>query len=332
MEPTWQKTGGYRALVNPQIDSEALRQSLASIESLASAPDATLLQAGRHRTVRLALDCGGGRRIDAVAKFFGRQSPLKDIADRVIGTKAHRTYDAARFLASQGIGTTPPIACLERWRGPRLTSCVFVSAFVAGATCFKDRLVELWRSRAPYSEFRDAIGAAARGVRALHDAGCTHGDLGNQNIFFSPDPDGGPCGDALFMDLNRARFDDVPLPMARRARDLARICLPEGFMDVFMRLYWGEEPPRAFMREWRLHHRLFRIHSATRKYRHPIRELDYALNPQKAPAQASYPPRRLQWVWDDKAMRPAPVAHDATLLSYLEPRYRSRLLRNSRAL
>ena len=333
MKAPWQRIGAFRALVSPALDSPELRASLAQIESIAASPEATLLQAGRHRTVRLRLCGAGGRQIDAVAKFFGRQSPFKDLWDRLHSSKARRTFDAASFLAKSGIGTTPPVACLERWRGPRLTCGIFVSLYVDDALCFKDRLVELWNTRAPYSSFLAVLRLAATGIRALHDAGCRHGDLGNQNVFFTRRSPGGPYCDALFLDLNRTRFGSSPLTTWQRGRDLARICLPPGFMALFMRLYWGEEPPPRFISAWRFWYRLFRFHSKTRKFRHPFRELDYVLNPQKAPAQAPYPPARLQWVWDDEKSRPAQVAADEkALLGFLEPSYRKWLLREGRLL
>lgn len=333
MEARWQSIGGFRALVNPRYDSPALRKALAEIESLASGPDAALLQAGRHRTVRLCLETGTeGGPLDAVAKFFGRQSPAKDLWDHLHSTKARRTYEAALFLSSAGIGTTPPVACLERWRGARLECGVFVSVFVEDALCFKDRLVALWQSHAPYSAFLEAMETAARGIRALHDAGCVHGDLGNQNVFFTRRTPDGPYRDALFLDLNRARFSATPPCESARARDLARIWLPEKFLETFLRIYWGGELPRSFLLWWRIWRKRFRIHSATRKFRHPFRELRYALHPETAPAQAPYPPPNRQWVWDADAMRPAPVAGKKQMLYFLDPGWRRWILWNSAAI
>lgn len=331
MNAPWLKIGKFRAIVSPHFDFPDLVGALADIERLAAAPEASLLQAGRHKTVRLALPCNG-REIKAVAKFFGRQPLLKDIWDRAHSSKAFRTFSAAEFLASAGIGTTPPVACLESWRGPRLVSSVFVSVYLDDILCFKDELVSLWRGRAPYSAFLDSMRRAATGIRALHDAGCRHGDLGNQNIFFRRKAIGGPFAEALFLDLNRSRFSSRPLTDSERARDLSRICLPKQFLLTFLGLYWNEEPTPAFLRDWRKWYRRFRLHSATRRFRHPLRELDYAMHPLKAPAQADYPPPDRQWVWNDSKSRPEPVTDKASVLAMLDRPYRKELERASRKL
>lgn len=330
MEREWQKIGCYRAVVNPRFDSPALREALADIESISGSHGATLLQAGRHRTIRISLPCACGH-LDAVVKFFGRQSLPKDVWDRLHGTKAWRTYAAANHLCSAGIGTTPPIACIERWKGPRLSLCAFVSVFVDDMLCFKDWLGTLWRDHATFAGFKDAIAKAAEGIRQLHDSGCSHGDLGNQNIFFTKREKGGAYIDALFLDLNRARFSAIPLDEEARAKDLARIWLPEGLLPTFYTLYWrGEKPSKRFLSACRAWRRRFRIHSATRKFRHPLRELAYTLDPRKAPAQAAYPPASRQWIWDAEGHRPAPVVCKRHILSFMDGDYRRLLVHSDR--
>lgn len=330
MADGWIRIGRYRGLVNPHVDSPLLRSSLAKIAEAVSGPDAVLLQAGRHRTVRVALQDSHGR-LDAVVKIFGRQSLPKDIYDRFRGTKARRTFATATFLSNAGIGTTPPLACLERWRFGKLTWSCFVSLYMADIVCFKDELAGLWKAGAPYSAFESLISCAARGIRRLHDAGCRHGDLGNQNVFFAGRPSPGAYGDAVFIDLNRARFGG-PLTTAERAKDLCRIWLPRGFLPLFFKRYWGGDAPRGFEREWKRFWVPFRIHTRTRKLRHPLRELAYRLDPRKAPAKADYPPSDRQWVFDDRRFRPAAPLLPKTMLRLLERPYRREARRGQIAL
>lgn len=328
VDTNWDKIGRFRGVVNPQLNSVVLRKSLATINDLAKDPSAKLLQAGRHRTIRFTLESSNGP-IIAVAKFFGKQHLVKDIYDKIHGSKAKRTYDTAAYLAEAGVGTTLPIACLERWVGPILMESCFVSLYLEDVACFKDMLVDLWQQHAPYSKFEELMQLAATGIRKLHDSGCSHGDLGNQNVFFTRRANDLPYEDAVFMDLNRARIGK-PLTIAQRAKDLARVHLPEGFMMRFFELYWNGTPPREFIYVWGTYKARFRFHTATRKFRHPIRELSYHLDPRKAPAQAAYPPPAKQWIWDEDVKRPAQVLLPKTAKKLLDSEYRIKTRRESR--
>ena len=55
MDVAWQKIGAFRGVVNPLLDSPHLRASLVNIRESLSAPEASLLQAGRHRTTRFVI-------------------------------------------------------------------------------------------------------------------------------------------------------------------------------------------------------------------------------------------------------------------------------------
>lgn len=311
--PPWEKIGPYRALVRREVDSPELRDALARLPELLAGPGVRLLQAGRHHTFRLPLPSARGRILDAVVKKFGRQSPLKDAADCFISnSKAYRTYAAADFLSTSGIGTTPPVACLERWSGLRLRETYFVSLYMRDTECFKDVLVALWARGACYAEFRRLMQLVARGIRRLHDAGYIHNDLGNQNIELTRDNPGEPLTDVAFLDLNRARNRGRPLSVAERARDLSRIALPSGLRPVFFEDYWGHPPPPEFLRLEKCIRARFRLHGKTRRFRHPIRELRYRLHPATAPAQAPYPDIPNQWIWDAERCQPVETldAHD----------------------
>ena len=138
----------------------------------------------------------------------------------------------------------------------RLRESLFVSLYLADTVCFKDRLAEVWRRSTDGSEFGPLLGLVADGVRRLHDSGCTHGDLGNQNIELVRD--GGGFSGIAFLDLNRARFGRR-LSIGERAGDLVRIHLPYGLYDDFFRLYWRGEVPAAFLHAYRLCRFFFKL-------------------------------------------------------------------------
>lgn len=277
--------GRHRAILSPA--GERLAAELADIDALLRRGE--VLQAGRHVTRRVKVTpSGGGGVADLVIKSFGRQSLAKDIYDRAFGTKAARTFAAASFLQSHGIGTIPPVACLEEWRGPRLVSSHFVSLHLGPSICFTDRLSEVWNASVDGSGFAPLLGQVASAIRGLHDAGCAHGDLGNQNVVLLRGDGPDEFKGVAFLDLNRARFGR-PLSVRDRAEDLARIHLPLGLYEDFFRLYWGGEPPEGFMRAYGRLRFLFSLHGLTRPFRHPLREMRYRRHPETAPAQAGYP-------------------------------------------
>lgn len=308
MDLNWVETGRFRALLQKCFDTPEMRAALADLPSLVEGSGAAVLQAGRHLTVRVRL-----AGVDVVAKRFGRQSIAKDAADRFVsGSKALRTFLAARHMVSFGIGTTPPVAVLERWRGPRLAESYFVSLLLTDHENFKDRLVAMCRRGADYSEFASLLRNVANAVRRLHDSGCVHNDLGNQNIELvrrSPLDD---SYDVAFLDLNRARFSGDPdspgvVSMQDRARDLSRLALPSAMREEFFRLYWNGTPPGDFVVAERRSRAVYELHHKTRALRHPFRELKYKQNPDSAPQGAAYPAVPDQWIWDSAASRPAAV-------------------------
>lgn len=283
--PNWTRLGCFRALVSPEWDGPGLRALLAEMPGRLGEPGVSVLQAGRNMTLRLTVGADG-RSLDLVVKRFGRQPPHKDLWDRLRGTKALRTYLAADYMRAHAIGTVPPVACLERWEGARLADSLFVSLYLADTICLKDHLADIWRRSVDGSEFAPMLALVAEGVRCLHDAGCVHGDLGNQNIELVRGGEG--FSGVAFLDLNRARFGHR-LSAADRAGDLARIHLPCGLYGDFFKLYWRGDVPAAFIRAYRLRRFLFKLHGATRGIRHPIRERRYRLHPETAPAQVGYP-------------------------------------------
>lgn len=315
--------GAYRGIINPRITSPVLRRSLSGIQEAIAASSAKILQAGRHKNIRIDL-LGDMGPFVAVAKVFGGQSLLKDAYDRVNGSKAFRTYCAALHLYENGVGTSPPVAVLERWQGLRLKESIFVSLYLEGTISCTDILGELWTSGAKFSEFFRLICAMAKGIRRFHDSGILHGDLGNQNIFYTKKDGAYLFDNAIFLDLNRADYGHLPTNR-ERAKDLARLALPSGFMKIFFNQYWNGDVPSSFEKDYYFYRRPFEFHTATRALRHPFRELKYRRDPSKAPAQALYPSVNREFVWDDQSFSPAPVHTLIDDVKLIEKSFLSRL-------
>ena len=287
--------GGARVLLLPEFDNPAVRELLAQIETRAAAPAATVLHAGRNRTVKLDLALADGRPLAVVVKAFGAQGRFKDWNAARRGTKAERSFRVAARLHAAGVGTPAPVACVERWAGRQLLSSHFVSVFAPGLTCFRDELIRLYRTDPSCAKLIGLLQTVADAVRAMHRAGVQHNDLGNQNIMLRRTGDAA-WADVQFVDLNRARLRDA-LSLRDVARDLSRLTLPSDFLRVFFEMYFQTPPPAGFLR-WERHYRKrFAWHTLTRSLRHPLRERGA---PAGDPA-TTYPDPKDIWVWDERS-------------------------------
>src|SRR5690606_5164701 len=120
-------------------------------------------------------------RLPITIKVFKRQSRWKDWFDSHNKSKAERSYRAAVYLQDNNIGTPAPIAWLDRWENGRLIESYYLCLFEP-AICFRDALAEIYNSVRDNAPLMDLLHTVAPAVRAMHDAGFMHGDMGNQNI------------------------------------------------------------------------------------------------------------------------------------------------------
>ena len=64
---------------------------------------------------------------------------MKDRYDFRKGSKAERSFKAATFLKSRGVGTPQPIAYFDCWEGSRLVESFYLSDYVESLVSFKER-------------------------------------------------------------------------------------------------------------------------------------------------------------------------------------------------
>ncbi len=253
--------------------------------------DGDTLIAGRNRVVRVST-CEG----EIAIKSFGRRSAIKDLADRRRGTRAHRSWDVAHALKASGVGTPAPVGYLERWEGRRLAESYFISRYVEGLTDLRHELIHIYRNDPICWKLMSLLQTVADGIRGMHEAGVAHYDLGNQNVHLRR-MDDGEWGDVCFLDLNRARVKER-LTDTDIARDLSRLYLPSALLRVFKEMYFGARPVAAFDKLEDRFRRRYALHSATRKYRHPIRS-----RRQQADPSTVYPHEKDMWIWDDRSVQ-----------------------------
>lgn len=287
------KIGFYQGDLNPAYDNVAMREFLSNISTALQAPQVVQLSNGPDYVVRTQLESLPS--LDITIKVFKRQSLLKNWYDKKIGSKASRSYYAARYLEQHGINTAIPIAFLDRWENNRLIESYFVSLFSPGDS-FRDRLSHIYYEERDNAPLMELLHKVAPAIRKMHDAGFMHGDMGNQNILL-PNDGSEPC----FIDLNRARFGK-PLTDAQRAFDLARIALPGAYLKIFKTIYnHHEEFDDEIEKLEQKARKKFWEHRARSKWRHPIRHLK---NRNKIKERPIYPPIQDIWLWDEKSAQP----------------------------
>ena len=301
---SWQSRGPWRFLFAPGRDRPRFDETLSQLSFLIQKNSAPLVPPGRHRVDRLALPCGE-ETVDAVVKTYGVQSAWRDRLAAQKGSKAERAFRNALVLRDAGIGTPAPIAVAERWEGTRLRESRFIAAYVPEFSNLRDELDRIYARVPRCAPLMDLLQCVADAVRAMHDAGLLHRDLGNQNIGLRRDPDRSSAPwEILFLDLNRARRVATPSP-AERGADLARLDLPSDFRRVFHAMYFhGHAPSPEFAEAERKARAAFDRHTALRPFRHPFREIRV----HRAESKTERPLRgRDIWIWDDRSAQAIPA-------------------------
>jgi tRNA A-37 threonylcarbamoyl transferase component Bud32 len=288
--------GPFRGRVSGDWRSSDLLLALVRIPALINSDEAEVLTSGRNRNIKIDLVCKR-QALTVVVKAFRRPSLLKNAIDRRgRGSKARRTWQAAVHLAEAGVGTPEPVAFLERWVEERLVESYVVTRFQEGISSFTHELNNLFRHEPECAKCMALMQSVADAVRAMHDTGFQHNDLGNQNILLRR-LGGEKWGDVQFIDLNRGRIRGSLTP-PQRARDISRLYLPSDFLRVFKDMYWGMVPPAEFQVCESRYRRRYAWHSRTRRLRHPIRESRKRRASGDPPA---YPAEPDLWIWDERS-------------------------------
>ena len=291
--------GHYQGAIAPAFDNPVIIAQLADIPKLLDSKKVERLSKGADYVVKLPLSTPTGE-ITATIKVFKRQSRFKDWYDRRNKSKAQRSYIAACHLQNNDIGTPAPIAWLDRWEQGRLLESYYLCLYEP-AICFRDALADIYHNARDNAPLMDLLHAVAPAIRAMHDAGFMHGDMGNQNILLPKKPDG-QWGQPQFIDLNRAQINPEPVTEKQRAFDLARIALPGAYLKIFKTIYSRHEDiPASLDTLEQTYRRRFWRHRRNSKWRHPIR---YLRNRNKKPAHPTYPEPQNIWLWDEKSAQP----------------------------
>lgn len=188
----------------------------------------------RHEVVDAFL-LEGGERIPVVVK-----KTRTDLRQRLKGTKAGRSFAAARRLLELGLPTPEPLGVAtfpeESW---------YVARKLPGAAQIREWFLRREDSARPEPShpipFEEMVRSAAALARRLHDSGVFFRDFTDGNLLVT-------AGGGLWLvDLNRARFSESPVGALRRLRDLARLGLNRvEDRRLLLVAYFEPDPPPAW--------------------------------------------------------------------------------------
>ncbi len=295
-----QTIGPYRGALAPTFDDPALRAWIADLSAHISGIAASDAYAGAKIA---SLDAPTRNGIVPLHVRSGR--PLSGVAAlgaKWRGTSEARAWRAACRLADQGAPTPSPVAWLERWDGRRCVERHFITRRIEPVTNFRDALRHLLWNDPDCGRIIALLEVVAPAVRAMHDAGVLHGDLGNQNILLVPDGSG-RWRDPAVIDLSRARVLDREPGLRARGADLGRLYLPTDLLRVFCEMYFAGPVPVEFKHALFAARRRYSLHAWSRRIRHPIRQARVRRDPNR---RQVYPEPREVWIWDEKSAQPIP--------------------------
>lgn len=293
-----QSIGPYRGALAPSFDDPVLRAWIADLAAHISGAVASVAHAGSQI---VALDAPTQSGVVPLHVRSGR--PLRGLAAlgaRWRGTSEARAWRAACRLAEKGAPTPPPVAWLERWDHGCCVDRHFITRRIEPVTNFRDALRHLLWNDPDCGRMIALLEVVAPAVRAMHDAGVLHGDLGNQNILLVPVGES-RWRDPAVIDLSRARVQNRPPGLRARGADLGRLNLPTDLLRVFCEMYFTGRVPDEFRSALFAARRHYRLHAWSRQIRHPIRQARVRRDPDR---RQVYPEPRDVWIWDEKSAQP----------------------------
>ena len=264
--------GTYQGQVSTAFADQDLLHRLA--DPLQLLENATLITDGADRVYRVELQ-HQGYTLAIALKAFKPSGRLKTWCQRHKGSQARRSWVAAESLTQQAVSTPHPIAYLEKYQSGQLLESYYLSVFSAGMVSFREVMSDILWQPLDHDRLLALLKAVAPVVRALHDAGWRHGDLGNQNILLRQHP-AGSFQDVQLIDLDRARYMPQGLSWSARGHDLARLIMPPDYLQIFKQLYCDGPVPLAFDQAEQRSRARYRRHARTYRYRHPIRAYRHA--------------------------------------------------------
>jgi tRNA A-37 threonylcarbamoyl transferase component Bud32 len=184
---------------------------------------------------------------EVVVKQFRHDSWRARLRRWQRGSKAKRSFEAARALAAAGLVTAEPVALIES-RAPQAPAW-YVSAVQPHdfelRYFLRARNAGSERESFPRVDGERLLDSLGRLARRLHDARIWHRDLTSGNVLVTWRGEAEP--ELALLDLNRARLDHR-LTLGQRMRELGRMPIHRrADQERYLAAYWGR-PARPLER------------------------------------------------------------------------------------
>ncbi|HWM92929.1 MAG TPA: lipopolysaccharide kinase InaA family protein [Thermoanaerobaculia bacterium] len=239
---------------------------------------------------------------DVVVKQFRHDRLRARLNRRLRGSKAERSWKAARALLDAGILTPEPVMRIESVdeAGPSFYVCRFLDGVLEARYLLRAANAGTETEQFPEVDFPRFLEELGKTARKLHEAGFWFRDFTSGNVLIRE-------GALYLIDLNRTRIGKVP-SLSERMRDLARmpILRPEH-QEIFLSGYWGGG--RKGRSLYLLYHHGFLLKNRTKqKVRGGTGRVKALLLPRTAhahiPEAPSGAPIRDRVVWDHLSDQP----------------------------
>ncbi|MCP4200440.1 MAG: hypothetical protein GY769_00725 [bacterium] len=184
-------------------------------------------------------DLAEGRADEVVVKQFSNRSRRARWKRRWRGSKAEKSWKAARVLLEAGIRTPDPLFLIEAESadGPSLYVTGRLEDFVESRYYFRAIARGTERADFPGIDRAELMAAIGDTFRRVHAAGVWHRDLSIGNLLVRT----GKVLEIFLIDLDRSRLRS-DLGAIRRLRDISRLpILDRADRRSFWRAYWGRD-------------------------------------------------------------------------------------------
>jgi tRNA A-37 threonylcarbamoyl transferase component Bud32 len=204
---------------------------------------------GRNYLYAAELRTRGGA-MPVVVKQFSNQSLRRQVERRLRGSKAERSWRAARALVAAGVATPEPLVLVESDRpdGPSFFITRRLEEVHEVRQFFRRISRESDAGEFPEVDEHTFLSRLGRFCGSIHEAGIWYRDLSMGNVLARPRFEGDL--ELFLVDCNRARVGRRLGPV-RRIRDICRFpIIDRSHREAFLAGYWGAVPSRLDFRWW----------------------------------------------------------------------------------